>query len=73
MKDVIVTLKSYPTIKMATRYYNKAAKQLTSLLGGFLECQKCNMLVITQALLVCLIYMHCTRACVMTITYYTKY
>ena len=36
----------------------KLAEQSTSGLGRFLECRKCNILVITQALVLCLIYMH---------------
>ena len=36
----------------------KLADQSTSGLGRFLECQKCNILVITQALMLCLIYTH---------------
>ena len=64
MKDVIVTLKSHTTIKMVTCYYNKATKQLTSLFDGFLECRKCYILVITQALALCLIYALALGRCV---------
>ena len=34
----------------------KLAEQSTSGLGRFLECQKCKILVITQALVLCLVY-----------------
>ena len=36
----------------------KKAKQWSSGFGRFWECQKCNILVITQALVLCLIYTH---------------
>ena len=37
------------------------AEQWTSGLGRFLECQKYNILVITQALMLCLIYTYALR------------
>ena len=51
-------IKIPPTITVSIFYYNKLAGQSTSGLGEFLECHKYNILVITQALVLCLIYMY---------------
>ena len=41
-----------------TSYIAKPVKQFPSGLDRFLECQKCNILVITQVLVLCPTYMH---------------
>ena len=58
--NVIKTLKYLPKSQLAsvTILYYKLADQSTSGLDRFLECRKCNILVITQALMLCLIHMH---------------
>ena len=47
-----------PTFTVSLGYYYKLVEQWTSGLGRFLECQKGDILVITQALVLFLIYMH---------------
>ena len=62
----------------------KLGEQSPSGLGRFLECRKCNILVITQALVLCLIYTHfpsgaacpwasCTYIRQSTLTYVVTY
>ena len=53
--NVIKTLK-YLQNHSQRLLLHKLAEQSTSGLGRFLECQKYNILVITQALVLCLIY-----------------
>ena len=56
--------KHYRNIKTTSHYHNphlllyKPAEHFPSSLGRFLECRKCNILVIIQALMPCLIHMH---------------
>ena len=56
--------KRYRNLKTTSHYHNlhlllyEPAEHFPSSLGRFLECRKCNTLVITQALVLCLIYMH---------------
>ena len=57
--NIIKTLKISPTIIVSVCYYiYKLVEQSNSHLGRFLECWKCNILVITQVLVLCLIYTH---------------
>ena len=61
---VTETLERYRNVKTTTHYHNphlllyKPVEHYPSSLGRFLECRKCNILVITQALVLCLIYTH---------------
>ena len=56
MQDVTETLKSTFTIIITIRYYvYKQMEISTSIFGQILECQKCNILVVTWALVLCLI------------------
>ena len=56
--------KHYKNVKNASHNHcqclllYKLAEQWTSGLGRFLQCRKCSILVITQAPVLCLIYMH---------------
>ena len=56
--------KRHRNVKITSHYHSshlllyKRAEHLSSGLGRFLECWKCNILVITQALVLCLIYTH---------------
>ena len=60
----INTLKCHGNVKILSHNHNqylllyKAAEHLASGLGRFWECRKWNILVITQALVLCLIYTH---------------
>ena len=56
-QNVIETLKLTPTIIIAICYYISRWKYEHQVLGRFLECRKCNVLVVTQALVLCLICM----------------
>ena len=53
-------LKSPHTIRISYHlpYNNVSAEWLASGLDRFLECRKCKILVITQALVLCLIYIY---------------
>ena len=57
-------LKHHRNVKTLSHNHNqylllyKAAEHLASSLGRFWECRKWNILVITQALVLCLIYTH---------------
>ena len=56
--------KRHRNVKITSHYHSlhlilyKRAEHLPSGLGKFLECRKCNILVITQALVLCLINTH---------------
>ena len=59
LQNIIKMFKYLPQLQSASvTIIYKLAEQSTSGLGIFLECQKCNILVITQELMLCLVYMY---------------
>ena len=64
MHTIGIVTETLGNVKTTSHYYNphlllhKPAEHFPSKLGRFLEWRKCNILVISQALVLCLIYMH---------------
>ena len=56
--NVIEMLIQLPTIIIRICYYISQLNIFLQVWADFLECRKCNILVITQALVLCLTYTH---------------